>query len=531
MKTPSQEEPLRFDNISEAIADLQNLDRVDLNMGQIIEHGPGACYLIDSGSLEIHFISERGRSFLPDGTYDLKGKRKSWMQLIFEEDHETYLSAIRQIANERQEVLVEYRVGSSSESGLVPVKDYLAPLYGQHHELVGYVGRVLDESFRAQTMDTLAKRSWKEVSLIASRRFLHDFNNMIAGIYSLSELYAIPGSDAKTMTEAMTHIRDSSIRAQKITQKIRALTAMNEGEESFFDVGKLIEEQRDYLLAILPKTVDLKYTLSEESLPVRLDANRFRQALIHLAANASDAANDKPCIQIRCRSVGPADSKSGVPSAVIEFIDDGCGMESQTLSLVTNPFYTTKDTNTHAGMGLFIVDQFAKDLGGDLSILSSEGDGTHVSLSIPLANLNETISLTNASYKQNPAFPVSKSERKPTILIYTWEDIARHPLIYSIRNAEWKFRIHLDGDQLQLDIRDFGDKLDGVLVFKSALDEKVDNLVLTLAEIVPLPKIAVVALGESVDAVSENIRSKCGLIVSGSSKPAGLLKTLGKYFS
>lgn len=442
-----------------------------------------------------------------------------------------YIDAIQKVVSGGEQVIVDYHVESIGDNDPTPVRDYLAPLYDQNQELVGFIGRVTDDTFRIRTMDTLVKRSWKEVSSIASRRFLHDFNNMIAGIYSLSELYAIPGSDATTMTEAMVHIRDSSIRAQKITQKIRALTAMKEGEESYFDIGKLIEEQRDYLLAILPKTVDLQFELSEDSLPVRLDANRFRQALIHLASNASDAAIDKPFVKILCRSASPKESKIEGPSVIVEFSDDGCGIDSQTLPSATKPFYSTKDRNAHAGMGLFIVEQFAKDLGGELSIFSEQREGTRILINLPLANLNETIPLSNATYSQSSTTSASETNRTPTILIYTWEDIARHPLINSIRSADWKFRIHLDGEQLRLDIRDFGKKLDGVLVFKSALDENVDQLVLDLAKSDSQPKLAVVALGESVDAVSESIRSQCGLVVSGSLKPAGLLKTIGKYFS
>ena len=521
---------MRHASLCEAIAGLQNLEKANIQTGQILEYGPGACYAIDSNNLDIRYLSEKGRSYLPEEAYLQSEGGTSWLQIICEEDRMIYIDAIQKVVSKGQEIVVDYHVLTSSDGEPTPIRDYLAPLYVRENELVGFIGRVIDNTFRIRTMDTLVKRSWKEVSSIASRRFLHDFNNMIAGIYSLSELYAIPGSDAATMTEAMVHIRDSSIRAQKITQKIRALTTMNEGEESYFDIGKLIEEQRDYLLAILPKTVDLQFELSDESLPVRLDANRFRQALIHLASNASDAAVDKPSVRIRCRSVDPSDSNIGVPSAIIEFSDDGRGIDSQTLTLVRKPFYSTKDRSAHAGMGLFIVERFVKDLGGSLSIFSEEGEGTRILLELPLSNLNETIPVSNATYSTNSTSQVSEARRTPTILIYTWEDITRHPLINSIRSADWKFRIHLDGDQLQLDVMDFDKKLDGVLVFKSALDEKVDQLVLDLAKLDSQPKLAVVALGESVEAVSESIRSKCGLLVSGSLKPAGLMKTIGKYF-
>ncbi len=531
MKTPPPEESLRSTSLCEAIADLQGLAKVDFETGHLLEHGPGACYVIDSHNLVIRYLSEKGRPFLPNETYLISERETNWQSFISEEDRPAYSKALQEVSSTGKEVVIDYHFSPTEGGELIPLKDYLGPLYDRDYQLVGFIGRVTDDSFRIRTMDTLVKRSWKEVSSIASRRFLHDFNNMIAGIYSLSELYAIPGSDATTMTEAMVHIRDSSIRAQKITQKIRALTAMNDGEESYFDIGKLIEEQHDYLLAILPKTVDLQFELSDESLPVRLDANRFRQALIHLASNASDAAIGKPCVKIHCRSIEAAKSNIGVPSVVIEFSDDGCGIDSQCLPLVTNPFYSTKELKAHTGMGLFIVDQFVQGLRGNLTIKSKQGRGTRVFLELPLANLNETISLSNSKYPKNPTIQATESKRTPTILIYTWEDITRHPLINSVRSADWKFRIHLDGDQLKLDVKDFGDGLDGILVFKSALDENVDQLVLELAKLDPLPKIAVVALGESIEAVSESIRSQCGLLVSGSLKPAGLIKTLDKYFS
>ena len=522
---------MKFASLSAAIASLQNLEGDDITNGRILECGPGACYVVDAKNLNLHYLSEKGQSYLPQEAYSFPEKQISWLQFIREADRQSYLDAIQKMVAVRREVVTEYQVFDSAEGKTISISDYLTPLEDQEGELVGFAGRAIDDTFRVQTLDTLVKRSWKEVSSIASRRFLHDFNNMIAGIYSLSELYAIPGSDAETMTEAMIHIRDSSIRAQKITQKIRALSAMSEGEESYFDIGKLIDEQRDYLLAILPKTVSLTFDLAEESLPVRLDANRFRQALIHLASNASDAASDKPSVTIRCRKADTPTAVFSKPYVTIEFSDDGSGIDSATLPLVTQPFFTTKDPNAHSGLGLFIVDQFVKDLGGNLSIVSKQDEGTRVVLSLPLANLNESIPLAHSPAAKGPSAQVSESNRAPTILIYTWEDIARHPLINSIRNAKWKFRIHLDPDQLKLDVRDFGKELDGVLVFKSALDENVDQLVLDIAGMEPTPKSAIVALGESVEAVSESIRSRCGLLVSGSSKPAGLIKTLGKYFS
>ena len=519
-----------FHSIGMAIADLRSDSKGIDGLDTIIEGGPGVVYLLDSNSLDLRYLADcNGYSS------DLHSALTSggcWIDAIRTKDRYRYQSTVESIIHSNESMTVEYGILNDRGEAAFHVKDFLSPVVDRQGHVVGILGRLLDESFRFQTMDTLAKRSWKEVSSIASRRFLHDFNNMIAGIYSLSELYAIPGSDAETMTEAMTHIRDSASRAQKITQKIRALITMSSGEESYFDVRKLIEEQKDYLLAMLPKTADLKLHLGDVPLPVHLDANRFRQTLIHLAANASDAANEKPKIHIRCYRDQQTLTNDGNEMVALEFSDDGNGIDTRELPKVVDPFYTTKDQEAHSGMGLFVVDQFVRSLGGRLSIASARGEGTRVVFTLPL--VKDALETGSSPLGKGSPYSPTKSASSRcnlNVLIYTWEDIAHHPLINSIRSAGWKHRIHLDGEQLQLDVREMGAALDGIVIFKSALDEKVEDLVVKIAELDNAPKRAVVALGESVDAVSERVRSNCGILVSGSAKPAGLLKTLEKFFS
>ena len=513
-----------------AVADLTGDSNGVEGLAKLLESGPGIVYLIDSESLELRYLADTDSS--SSDLHSALASHGSWMDSLEAKDRDRYESALKSVIDSKEPKTIEYGIRDPAGETAFQVEDFLSPLVGSQDRVVGILGRLLDDSFRVQTMDTLAKRSWKEVSSIASRRFLHDFNNMIAGIYSLSELYAIPGSDAETMTEAMTHIRDSASRAQKITQKIRALITMSSGGESYFDVRKLIEEQKDYLLAMLPKTADLKLHLGDEPLPVHLDANRFRQTLIHLAANASDAANEKPAIRIRCYRDQQTRANGEREMVALEFSDDGSGIDTRELAKVAEPFYTTKDPEAHSGMGLFVVDQFVRSLGGRLSIASARGEGTRVVFTLPLVkDALETASNSLDKESRNGPTELDSTRRNLNVLIYTWEDIAHHPLINSIRSAGWKHRIHLDSEQLQLDIREMGGALDGIVIFKSALDERVEDLVVKLAELENPPKQAVVALGESVDAVSERVRSSSGILVSGSAKPAGLLKTLEKFFS
>ncbi len=53
----------------------------------------------------------------------------------------------------------------------------------------------------------------------------------------------------------------------------------------------------------------------------------------------------------------------------IEIIDDGCGMDEETLSKVTNPFFTTRTTRD-VGLGIPFLKLAAEQTGGRLSISS-----------------------------------------------------------------------------------------------------------------------------------------------------------------
>jgi len=61
----------------------------------------------------------------------------------------------------------------------------------------------------------------------------------------------------------------------------------------------------------------------------------------------------------------------------IEIIDDGHGMNEDTIQKATDPFFTTRTTR-RVGLGLSLFEQAAKRAGGEFKIASSPGEGTKV---------------------------------------------------------------------------------------------------------------------------------------------------------
>ena len=70
----------------------------------------------------------------------------------------------------------------------------------------------------------------------------------------------------------------------------------------------------------------------------------------------------------------------------IEFSDDGVGMSARTLHQIFDPFFTTKMGQGGSGLGMNIVYNIVTGvLHGTISIQSEPGQGTTVTLVLPLA--------------------------------------------------------------------------------------------------------------------------------------------------
>ena len=74
-------------------------------------------------------------------------------------------------------------------------------------------------------------------------------------------------------------------------------------------------------------------------------------------------------------------------SAFISVQDNGPGISSQESQKIFEPFYTTRSQGT--GLGLAVVKSVAKAHQGNIHLLSSEGEGAHFCLEIPLARIPE----------------------------------------------------------------------------------------------------------------------------------------------
>jgi signal transduction histidine kinase len=118
----------------------------------------------------------------------------------------------------------------------------------------------------------------------------------------------------------------------------------------------------------------------EEStnLAVFADYDRLSAVFGHLFENATEAIDKDGWVRVHLYQRDR--------SAVVEFVDNGCGMDAAFIDReLFRPFRSTKTGGF--GLGAYQCREYVREVGGDVEIISSSGSGTTVRVILPAAGV------------------------------------------------------------------------------------------------------------------------------------------------
>ncbi|MEM8873965.1 MAG: ATP-binding protein [Planctomycetota bacterium] len=111
--------------------------------------------------------------------------------------------------------------------------------------------------------------------------------------------------------------------------------------------------------------------------PIGVQPRVLEQALVIMIRNAFDASPPDAWVTLTAKQVDG--------TVRLEVRDDGEGMSAEVLRRAAEPFFTTKPPGKGMGLGLFLVRLTAERNDGVLEIDSTPGEGTAVTMRLPLA--------------------------------------------------------------------------------------------------------------------------------------------------
>jgi signal transduction histidine kinase len=137
----------------------------------------------------------------------------------------------------------------------------------------------------------------------------------------------------------------------------------------------------------------LQHAFQAQADTVTLDSNQLRQVFLNLIINAADAVSGKGPgshgeLVIVTENASHRDEDSGrIRSFVrIHFRDTGTGIAREHLESIFDPFFTTKEPGKGTGLGLAVSFMIVESAGGSLRAESTVGEGTIMTVSLPVAD-------------------------------------------------------------------------------------------------------------------------------------------------
>lgn len=215
----------------------------------------------------------------------------------------------------------------------------------------------------------------------------HDMRNILQMVSSASAIIADVVDDPDQVLAMLDALNAAVERGDAVAGRLLAFARRSELSATPIDAAALLEDLRIVLERTLGRAYACDVAVPPGLPPLMADRRQLEAALVNLAVNARDAMPEGGVVRLSARLEEAAESPDGLPGAYIrlEVTDTGTGMDEATLARVVEPFFTTKPVEQGTGLGLPMAKGFAEQSGGGLAIRSAPGEGTTVSLWLPVA--------------------------------------------------------------------------------------------------------------------------------------------------
>ncbi|MER5170397.1 ATP-binding response regulator [Thioclava kandeliae] len=182
---------------------------------------------------------------------------------------------------------------------------------------------------------------------------------------------------SETQRAKVLAVRSVCERGTDLTERLLNLTRDRASEKEAIELTAKLVTIVDLARQAIPSAVLLRLDMSPTPVYIRCIPTDLESAILNLVLNASHAIMEGSGhgeITLRCQTMPGG-------KVAIAVVDNGPGMSQALLRHVREPFYTTRESLGGTGLGLPMVENFARQADGSFELSSIEGKGTVATLS------------------------------------------------------------------------------------------------------------------------------------------------------
>ena len=509
------------------------LQRAEARLESYMQHFPGV-FFYQRTDFSFQYISPNFERLLGFQTDRLLRSGSQFLGMIFDQDRDFFVSELRKHTSSRKSFTMQYRVRKPKDNSVIYLTDVRSPIYSASGLLLGYEGVWLDTTRQIIAERKLTSTAWKENLAMLTAGLVHDFSNVMAGIFALSELYHSSMKEEDEMYEGLGQIKKSSMEARKLVRRIIDINREQAGQKNYHDPNKLIVEQLDLLKIIFPRGTQIDLELCGDEIPVYIDDVEFRQVLLNLALNSKDALRKQGVINIKTQKTeagqvilentqkGPYPSHK--PGIIISFKDNGSGIPDSYKDRIFNSFFTTKEIHKGSGFGLYNIQRIVQAVDGVIDFETSETNGTTFHFFLPEADFTE-LSNEKETGIDLGFLPI---EQRPLVVTYCSEDASQFDLVSMMRSKNWEVIVFDDALKMESYLKDTRRYPNLCIFIDSELDQTVPKICKLFKRIHPDTLFALYAMGRNPDEIPDSHTQEMALICHSTMNPNKIIENLEK---
>ncbi len=225
-----------------------------------------------------------------------------------------------------------------------------------------------------------------------ARKVVHEANNPLGIIKNYLKILSSRLDEENPAQSEIRVIGEEIDRITRILKELSHFAKTRSFKRATLDLNALLTDIVKIVGQALPKTSDIRiHTDLAPALP-QIQSNRdaLKQVYLNLVKNAVEAMKGRGNIFIESAYVPEAPDSSGkIPDAVarghvkITVRDDGPGIPPEIETRLFEPYLSTKGTG-HSGIGLSVVYNTIKELGGTVTCSSNPGKGAVFTIVLPV---------------------------------------------------------------------------------------------------------------------------------------------------
>jgi PAS domain S-box-containing protein len=261
-----------------------------------------------------------------------------------------------------------------------------APIRDTDFNIYGVVIVLKDITERMKNIETIINSQKLESIGTLAAGIAHEFNNILTAILgniSLARTFLKEGDEK--IIKRLTEAENASLRAKDVAQQLVVFAKGGVPIKTELDIISLITDTSLYIF----NETKVKYVLNfDPELPLIMgDKNQLRQAISNIFLNAREAMHDEGALNVSVALNADESAAISKKNAAKDFIkieiqDNGSGIRTDLLSKVLDPYFSTKSKSR--GLGLTTSYYIITRHSGNLSISSTEGEGTTITILLPV---------------------------------------------------------------------------------------------------------------------------------------------------